>query len=160
MLDDAFAHFKSEVKSGELEIPMFELLDDAQRVKIVIECGAICPHQLVQLAFTGVTKRRMANVVNQSESLGKFGVDAESGGYGPCDLRDFERVREAIAEMIGITGGKNLRFGLKAAKSTRVNDAVAVARVLGTIRVTGFVVAATARDFFTHCQIRKWGGIR
>jgi hypothetical protein len=48
-----------------------------------------------------------------------------------------------------------LRFGLKAAKSTRVNDAVAVARVLGTIRVTGFVVAATARDFFMHRQIRK-----
>ncbi len=155
MLNDAFAHFKSEVKSGELEIPMFELLDDAQRVKVVIECGAICLHQLVQLAFTGMTERRMANVVNQSESLGKFGIEAESGGYGSRDLRDFERVREAIAEMIGITGGENLRFGLKPAKSTRVNDAVAVARVLGTIRVTRFVVAATAREFFTHCQIRK-----
>src|SRR2546428_7416813 len=101
MLNDAFAHFKSEVKSGELEIPMFELLDDAQRVKIVIECGAICLHQLVQLAFTGVTKRRMANVVNQSESLDKFGVDAESGGYGPCSFRGVPRVREAISGMFG-----------------------------------------------------------
>src|SRR5207245_11522901 len=98
---------------------MFELLDDAQRVKIVIECGAICPHQLVQLAFTGVTKRRMANVVNQSESLDEFGVDAESGGYGPCDLRDFERVCEAIGELIGLTAGQSLRLGLAPSRRAR-----------------------------------------
>src|SRR5437773_12413192 len=125
MLDDAFAYFKSEVKSTELEIPMFELLDDAQRVKIVIECGAICLHKPVPLAFTGMTERRMANVVNQSESLGKFGVEAESGGYGSRDLRDFARVREAIAEMIRLTGRENMCFARKPAKSTRVNDAVA-----------------------------------
>ena len=59
-------------------------------------------------------------------------------------MRDFQRVREAVAEVIGITGGEDLRFGLEPAKSTRVNDAVAIACVLGAIRMARFVVAATA----------------
>ena len=41
---------------------------------------------------------------------------------------DFERVRQAVAKMVGIARGEDLGFGFQAAKSARVNDAVAVTR--------------------------------
>src|SRR5262245_952079 len=37
--------------------------------------------------------------------------------------------------MVRVAGGENLRFGFEAAKSTRVNDAVAVARVVAAVRM-------------------------
>src|SRR5216684_9146387 len=37
MLDDTLANFKSEIQAWKIEIALFELLNDAQRVQIVIE---------------------------------------------------------------------------------------------------------------------------
>ena len=37
VLHDAFPHREGEVQSAKLEMPIFEMLDDAQRVQIVIE---------------------------------------------------------------------------------------------------------------------------
>src|SRR5260370_1817659 len=38
-------------------------------------------------------------------------------------------MRQAIAEMVGIAGGENLRLGFQTAKGAGMNDAVAVTRV-------------------------------
>src|SRR5215831_19672583 len=45
---------------------------------------------------------------------------------------------EAISEMIGEARGEDLRFGFEAAKGTGMDDAVAVARVVVTIRMRRF----------------------
>src|SRR6266478_6470216 len=110
MLDDAFANFKSEIQAGKIEIALFELLDDAQRVQIVIEMAAVRLHQFIKLSFAGVTEGRMADVVDESEGFGKLGVQAQRGSDGARDLRDFERVRQAVAEMVGIARGEDLRL--------------------------------------------------
>src|ERR1700682_2013590 len=47
MLDDALAHFAGEIQARKIEIALFELLDDAQRVEIVIEMAAVRAHQFV-----------------------------------------------------------------------------------------------------------------
>src|SRR3979490_1743236 len=47
MLDDALANFKSEIQTWKIKIALFELLNDAQRVQIVIEKTAVHAHQLV-----------------------------------------------------------------------------------------------------------------
>ncbi len=74
----------------------------------------------------------------------------ERPGNGAGDLRDFESVREAIAKMVGIARGENLRFGFQAAERARMNHAVAVARVIVAIRVLRFRVAAAARAAHVH----------
>jgi hypothetical protein len=51
---------------------------------------------------------------------------------------------EAVAKVIGIPDGEDLRLGFQAAKGTRVNDAIAVASVLATVGMGYFRIAAAA----------------
>jgi len=137
MLDDTFANLECEIQSGKIEVAVLELHDDAERVQVVIKEAPMCIHEFVELAFASVAKGRMADIVNERESLGKFGVQAECRSDGAGDLRDFERVRQAIPEMVGKTRGEDLRFGFETAESAGMNDAVAVARVVTAIGMRG-----------------------
>lgn len=71
--------------------------------------------------------------MDEGESLGEIHVEAEGGGDRAGDLRNFQSMRKPIAKVIGVTDGEDLRFGFEAAEGTRMNDAVAVARVFGTV---------------------------
>jgi hypothetical protein len=150
VLDDALANFEGEIETGEIEIMLLELLNDTQSVKIVIEAAAAGEHEFIELALAGVAERRMANVVNESESFGEIAVEAESRGGGAGDLHDFQSVRQAIAKMVGVARGKNLRLGFETTKRARVNDAVAVSRISVAIRMRRLRVAATQGLFNTH----------
>ena len=78
MLDDSFAHLESKIQAREIEIALLELLDDSQRVKIVIEAVAILAHARVELLLAGMAKRRVADVMHQRESLGEIGVESSA----------------------------------------------------------------------------------
>src|ERR1700722_1436869 len=112
-------------------------------------------HEFVELALAGMAKRRMTDIVHQGQGFREFAVQAQCGSDGARDLRDFERVREAIAKMVGIAGGEDLRFRFQTAKSPRVDNAIAVARILGAVAMARFMEAAAARKFFAHGKIRK-----
>src|SRR5450432_3776864 len=99
------------------------MFNDTQRVKIVVEPAAVGAHQFVKLVFSGVAKWRMADVVNESESLRQRGIQAKSGGHGAGDLGDFNGVCEAIAKVVRKTHGENLGFGFQAAERARMHDA-------------------------------------
>ena len=142
VFDDAFADFKSEIESGKIKIALFELFDDAKRVQVMIEVTAMFAHQFVQLAFPRMTERRMADVVDQRQRFGQFRVQTQSGSYGPRNLRDFQRVRQPVAEMIGIARRENLCLSFEAAKRARVNDAVAVPRINAAIGMRRLRIAA------------------
>src|SRR5262249_43175200 len=114
-------------------------------------------HQRIEASFAGMTERRMADVMNESERFGKISVQAKSLRNGASDLRDFESVGEAIAKVIGVTRGEDLRFGFEAAKRTCVDDAVAIAGVFPAIRMRGFGIAAAARGGFLHGPRDKRG---
>src|SRR6202030_268980 len=92
-------------------------------------------------------ERGMADVVNESERFGKLGVQSQRGGDRAGNLCDFQRVRQAIAEMVRIAGGKNLCLGFQAAKSAGMNDAIAVTR-LGTAVAMGRLGRAAAAGLF------------
>ena len=77
MLDDALADLKGEVQPGKIEVALFELIDDAQGMQIVIEMAAVRAHQLVELSLAGVTKRRMADVVDERKRFGELRVQAQ-----------------------------------------------------------------------------------
>ena len=131
------------------------MFDDAQRVEIVVEAVAVLAHGGVERFFAGVAERRMADVVDQRQRFGEIDVEAERSGNGAGDLRDFEGVGEAVAEMIGIARGEDLRFGFEAAESARMDDAVAVTREIVPIGMLRLREAAAAR-----CGARPWRRVR
>lgn len=156
MLDDALANLEGEIEAGEIEIAMLELLDDAEGMEVVVEAGTVSAHQLIQLAFAGVAERRVTDVVDKGKSFGEFGIAAESAGDGAGNLRDFERMREAIPKMIGIAHGEDLRLGFQAAKGPGMNDAIAIAGVFASVGMLGFREAAVARELSSHGPGSAW----
>jgi len=80
------------------------LFDDTQRVQIVIEAAAVRAHQFVQLAFAGMAKRRMADVVNESERFASsvFSSSAPATVRAICATRS---MRQAIAKMVRVARG-------------------------------------------------------
>ena len=150
MFDDAFANFEGEIQSRKIEIALLELFDDVERVKIVIEALAVLAHAEVELLFAGVAEGRVADVVRQGQRFGKIGIQMQSAGNGAGHLRDFESVGEAIAKMIGVARGEDLRFGFEAAEGAGMNDAVAVARVVVAIGMLRLGVTAAAGAAHVH----------
>src|SRR6266850_1324960 len=150
MLDDALANFKSEIQPWKIEIAVFELLNDAQRVQIVIEKTAVRAHQLVELSLTGMAEWRMADVVDESERFGEVRVQTQRGSNGARDLRDFQRVRQPVAEVVGIPRGENLCLRFEAPEGTRVNNAIAIARVNAAVGMLRLRVAAPTGILRAH----------
>src|ERR1700719_5394522 len=106
MLNNAFAHFKSEIEPGEVQVALLELLHDAQSVQIVVEASAERAHQLVELTLPGMAERRMSDVVNERQRFGEVGVQVQGARHSSRDLRDFESVGQAVAKMVGKTSGE------------------------------------------------------
>jgi len=116
-------------------------------------------HQFVEFAFAGMTKRRVADVVHEGKGFNKLGVQSQRGGDGAGNLCYFQRVRQPIAEMVRVTRGENLRLGFQSAKSTGMDDAVAVPRVGTAVRMGRFGIAPAARLFRAHrpgSRSRNW----
>ncbi len=78
MLDDALAHLEGEVQPREIEVALLELLDDAQRVQIVVEAVAVLAHAAIELPFARVAERRVPDVVHQRQRFGKVGVECRA----------------------------------------------------------------------------------
>src|SRR5215468_5537754 len=119
-------------------------------MKVVVETAAVLPHQGIKAPFPGVAKGRMADVVNKGKSFREIGIEAKRFGNRPCDLRDFQRVSQAIAEVVGVANRENLRFRFKAAEGTRMNNPIAIAGVFPAIRMSRFWKTAASRSRFLH----------
>ena len=119
-------------------------------MQIVVEAIAVFAHAFVEFLFAGVAEGRMPDVVHERERFGKIAIDVQRAGNGAGDLRHFESVREPVAEMIGKTHGENLRFGFQPAERARMNDAIAVTRVVVTVGMRRLGIAAPARLANVH----------
>ena len=108
-------------------VALLEVLDDAQRVEVVVEAEAVALEALVQGALAGVAEGRMADVVDQCQRLGEVFVEAERAGAGAGDLRDLDGVGQAAAEVVGGAAGEDLGLAREAAEGARLHDAFAVA---------------------------------
>jgi hypothetical protein len=107
-------------------------------------------HAQVELFFSGVAEGRVTNIVDQREGFGEIGIELQSAGDGAGDLRDFECVSEAIAKMIGVTRGEDLRLGFQSAKGAGMDYAIAIARIIVAIGMLRFRVTAAARTLHVH----------
>ncbi len=102
MLDDAFPYFERQFESGKIQIALFELFHNPQRLQVMVEAVTRGTQQVIKLSRTCMSEGRVPNVVDESQGLSEVGIESERFGNGPGDLRYFDRVREAIAEVIGI----------------------------------------------------------
>src|SRR5215469_11798400 len=115
VLDDSFAHFKGEIQAAEGSVANLKVLDDAQRVQIVIKRQAPGAHGSVEGLLSGMSEGWVADVVYQRQRLYQVDVQAQGSAYGARDLGDFESMREPVAEVVGVASCENLGFCLKAA---------------------------------------------
>ncbi len=99
----------------------------------------------------------MANIVHQGERLHQVNVQAELGGDGARDLRDFNRVGQAVAEMVGVTAGEDLRLGFQAAKRPGMDDPVAIALKVVAVGMRGLRITASAGLFHAHGVVGQHG---
>ena len=102
VLDDSLADFEGQIQSSEGRVTELEILDDAQRVKVVIERKSMLPHGRVERFFSRVAEGRMADVVDQGQRFDQIRVEAELRGDGARNLGDLDGVRQSITEMVGI----------------------------------------------------------
>src|ERR1700681_1028692 len=133
------------------------MFDDAEGVQIVIEAATMDAHQFIKFMFAGMAEWRMANVMNERRRLHKRRVQSQCVRNGTGDLRNFDRVRQAIAKMIGEAHGKNLGLGFQAAEGARVNDTIAVANVIVAVGMRRLNIATAARILDVH---RPWRAAR
>ncbi len=126
VLDDALANAEREVESAMRGVTLFEVLDDAQRMDVVVEAAAVTAETAVERALAGVSEGRMADVVNQSERLREIFIQAKRGCRGARDLRDLHGVGQAAAKVVGGAAGKDLRLARETAKGARLHDALAI----------------------------------
>ena len=86
----------------------------------------------------------MADVVHERQYFDQIGVQVQLLGDGARDLRDLERMRQTIAEVIGEASGEYLRLIFQTAESARVDDTIAVTLVVIAIGMRRFRIAASA----------------
>ncbi len=130
VLGETFAHFPREIQAGKAGIFLFEKFDDPEALPVVLE-APVGLHELVQCLLALVPERGMAEVVGEGDGLGEVLVQLEGASDIAGDRGDFHRVGEARAQVIPGAIEKHLRFVFKAPKRPRVDDAVAVALVVG-----------------------------
>jgi len=112
-------------------------------VGVVVETAEF-RHDRVQGDFTRVTERRMTQVVRERDGLGEGCFGSERFSEGSRDQRDFERVREARADMVAECGGEYLRLVFEPAERGAFDDAVSVERERGAQGVVRLGVQASA----------------
>jgi len=139
VLGGAFERLPGQVEAVELGIAVFEAGQDAQGL-IVVREAAIGRHLGVQCDLALMAERRVAEIVRQRQGLRQILVEAEGARDCAGDLRDFKRVCQARAVMIPLRRDKDLSLVHKAAKRSRMDNAIAVALKRGPGRIDGFRV--------------------
>ena len=77
VLDDSLANAERKIESAMRGVTLLEVLDDAQRMQVVVEAAPMTAEAAIQSALAGMSKGRMADVVNQRQRLRQIFVQAK-----------------------------------------------------------------------------------
>ena len=125
MLGQAFQRFPSQVQTIKPGVTGFELRHDAERLRIMVK-PAIRLHRCIQRIFPGMSEGRMAQIMRKRQRLGQILIQAQKSRDGPRNLRHFNGMGQARAEMITFVIDKHLRLVLQAPKGRGVDDTVPI----------------------------------
>jgi hypothetical protein len=109
---------------------------------------AIRFHAGIQCVLTGVSERRMAQIVRQADCLNKLLIQLQLAGNCPADLCHFQRMSQACPIVISFVINKYLRLVNQAPKSRGMYNAVPVALKLAAVGVARLRVAAPPAGAF------------
>ena len=85
----------------------FQYFDHTHTLKIM---GKSIRTKFIQDAFPGMTKWCMTKIVPQCNSLCQIFIQPERTGNSPCNLRNFQCVRQACPVMVSFWSQKYLGF--------------------------------------------------
>ncbi len=143
VLGDSLAHLPGQVQAGKGRVAILEMLDDAQRLPVVVE-AAVVDHQAVEDLFTEVPERRVPQVVGQRQRLDQVLVEAQRPRDRAADLADLDGVGQPRAVVVALVVDEDLGLVLEPAEGAAVDDPVAVALEGGAVVVLLFLVTTTA----------------
>jgi hypothetical protein len=130
VLAESLKNLEGKVESALLGIALFQQLNDAQALGIVVEAAMIL-HEEVEHFLPGMTERRMAEVVSQRDRLGQVLVETEGAGNGPADGGHLDGVGQAGPVMVSGTVEEDLGLSVETAKGGAVDDAIPVPLIAG-----------------------------
>ena len=141
VLEHPLAHVVRQVEP-RLLVPLLQPVHDAHGLVVVLEPAGfrvVLAQQAVEHVFPRVAEGRVAEVVAERDGLRQVFVQAEGAGDAARDLRDLDRVGQSRPEVVALVGNEDLRLVLQAAERARVDDPVAVPRVVraGVARTRG-----------------------
>ena len=131
MFGQTFAHFPGQIQAGKFGIFLFQLLDDTEAVVVVFEAAMAASSSAFEHRFAFVAKGRMAEVVRQGDGFGEIVIQPQGAGDVARDGGHFDGVREPRAQMVAGAVEENLRLVFQPAKGARMDDAIAVALIMG-----------------------------
>ena len=108
-------------------VALLKVLDNAQRMQIVVESQPMAFQAFIQSALAGMAERRMADIVNQRQRLGQVLVQPQRLGDAARNLHHFNGVGQAAAKVVRRAAGKYLRLARQPAKRARLHNAFPVA---------------------------------
>jgi hypothetical protein len=85
VLEDAFARLEHEVETREIGVLRLELIDDSQRLQVVLEASVVS-HARIQRVLPGVAEGRVPEVVGETNGLGQRFIQAQGMRYRTADL--------------------------------------------------------------------------
>ena len=103
-------------------------------------------HLPVEFFLARVGEGRVADIMRQRQRLGQVFIETKRHGNRARHLSDFDGMSEAVAEVIVKAGREDLCLVLQPAKSSRVDDTVAIALKIVTIRVGKFGITPALRS--------------
>ena len=106
--------------------------------------ATVIMQQVIKGVLTGMTERRVTQVVDQGNRLGKVFVETEISSQGATDLGDFKSMGQAGTEMIGHPWNKDLGFVFHSSERGRMHNAITVALEIGPERVRRLRIHPTA----------------
>ncbi len=126
VLDQPFQRLPGQVEPVEIGVAPLQRGDHVQRLRVVVE-AAEAGEALVERALAGMAERRMAEIVAERRGLGQILVEPERAGERAGDLRHFQGVGQAGAEMIALVEDEHLGLVGEPPERRRMDDSVAVA---------------------------------
>src|SRR5262249_12994821 len=101
----------------------------------MVKAVTVFTHGGIKNALSGVAKRRMTHVMHEGQRLDEVFIELQLGGNRPRNLCNFNRVGKAVAKMVRVAAGKDLRFIFQSAEGPRVDYAITVTLKIVAIRM-------------------------
>jgi hypothetical protein len=126
VFDDALANAKRKIQPAMRCITLLKVLDDPQRMNVMVESPAVTFESAVQRTLSSMPKWRMTDVMNQRQRFGQILMQAERSRSRTSYLRYLDSVSQPAAEVVGSSTREHLRLPRKTPKGSGLHDALTI----------------------------------